>query len=123
MKPKKILIVDDEYLIRWAMVHTLSDAGYEVAAADDGLKAIEAAREGIFDFVITDLDMPGLGGWELLAMLLDLPIPPRVIVTSACGDRDNVNKVKEKGGWAFVEKSSSLIDGIKETLKEASIGG
>ncbi len=122
MKQKKILIVDDEYLIRWAILHTLSDAGYEVTAADNGLKAIEAAREGTFDFVITDLDMPGLGGWELLTLLLDLPTPPRVIVTSACGDQDSADKVKEKGGWAFVEKSSSLIDGIKERLKEACAG-
>jgi two-component system response regulator (stage 0 sporulation protein F) len=119
MKAKKVLVVDDEYLIRWAMVHTLSDAGYDVTATDDGLKAIETAREEAFDFVITDLDLPGLGGWELLAMLCNLPVPPRVIITSACGGEDKVRKVKEKGGLAFVEKSSSLMDGIKETLREA----
>jgi two-component system, NtrC family, nitrogen regulation response regulator NtrX len=122
MRPRTVLVVDDEYLIRWAIAHTLSDAGYEVTAAEDGLKAIEAAKEQNYDFVITDLDMPELGGWELLDVLLKLQAPPRVIVTSARIDHDNARKVKERGGWAYIEKSSSLIEGIKETLKAACAG-
>jgi two-component system, response regulator, stage 0 sporulation protein F len=122
MKTRKVLVVDDEYLIRWAIAHTLSDAGYQVMAAEDGLAAIETATGERFDFVITDLDMPGLGGWELLDRLLQLQTPPRVIVTSARMDHENMKKVKERGGWAYVEKSSTLMDGIKQTLKEACAG-
>jgi CheY-like chemotaxis protein len=122
MKPRRVLVVDDEYLIRWAISHTLAEAGYEVTAAEDGLKAMEATAGQSFDFVITDLDMPGLGGWELLEKLLTLETPPRVIVTSARVDRDNMRILKEKGGWAYVEKSSSLIEEIKETLKAACAG-
>jgi CheY-like chemotaxis protein len=122
MKPRRVLVVDDEYLIRWAISHTLAEAGYEVTAVEDGLQAMEATAGQSFDFVITDLDMPGLGGWELLEKLLTLETPPRVIVTSARVDRDNMRILKEKGGWAYVEKSSSLIEEIKETLKAACAG-
>jgi CheY-like chemotaxis protein len=117
MKTGKVLVADDEYLIRWAISHALADAGYEVTSVDDGLAAIEAAVTETFDFVITDLDMPCLGGWELLDRLLELRRPPRVIVTSARIDHDNGKRVKDRGGWAYIEKSSTLMEGIKEALK------
>jgi CheY-like chemotaxis protein len=119
MHTRKVLVVDDDYLIRWAVAHALSDAGYLVASADDGLAAMEKVTTESFDFVITDLDMPGLGGWELLDRLVRLHTPPRVIVTSARINDDNVRRVKERGGWAYIEKSSTLMEGIKETLKAA----
>ncbi len=123
MKPPRVLVVDDEYLIRWAVGRSLADAGYDVTSAEDGLEAIQTAMKENFDFVITDVDMPGMGGWELLERLLELKNPPRVIVTSGRIDRDNLNMVTERGGWAYLEKSSSLIDNIKETLKRARAEG
>ena len=119
IQPQRVLIVDDEYLIRWALAHALSEVGYEVSAAEDGWKALELAQKECFDFVVTDLLMPGLDGWKLLEKLCDLPAPPRVIVMTAHGDEDFPKKVQERGVWAYVEKSS-LIDGVKETLKKAA---
>ena len=116
---QKILIVDDEYLIRWALAQALSEAGYEVSAAEDGWKAFEMAQKECFDFVVTDLFMPGLDGWKLLEKLCRLPAPPRVIVMTAHGEEDYPKTVKERGGWAYVEKSC-LIDGVKETLRKAA---
>jgi len=116
VEPKKVLIVDDEYLIRWAVARTLLDLGYEVAAVGDGMKALEIATAKRFDFVITDLDMPGLHGWELMEMLLKSPSPPRVIIITAGTEEDNRKKTTERGGWAYIEKSSLLIDSIKEVL-------
>jgi DNA-binding response OmpR family regulator len=106
-------------LIRWALAHALSEAGYEVSAAEDGWKALQMAEKECFDFVVTDLVMPGLDGWKLLEKLCRLPAPPRVIVMTAHGDADYPKRVKENGGWAYVEKTS-LIDGVKETLREAA---
>jgi CheY-like chemotaxis protein len=120
MKTQTVLVVDDEYLIRWAISHALSDAGYEVSTAENGQKAIALTAGVRFDWVITDLEMPGVGGWELLDTLLQLKTPPRVIVTTARHEESNGQRVKEKGGWAYVEKSSRLIDGIKETMGAAS---
>jgi len=118
IQPQRVLIVDDDYLIRWALAQALSEAGYEVSAAEDGLKAFEMAEKESFDFVVTDLVMPGLDGWKLMEMLCCLPAPPLVIAISAHGEEDYPERVKEMGGLAYVEKSS-LIDGVRETLKRA----
>ncbi len=119
IQPQKVLIADDEYLIRWALAQSLSEAGYEVTAVEDGLKALAAAQKESFDFVVTDLAMPGLDGWQLLEMLLRLQTPPRVIVITAQAEENCRRKVKERGGWAYVDKDC-LITGVKEVLKAAS---
>src|SRR3990172_3797780 len=62
----RILIADDEYLIRWSLSEALSQEGYEVLAVEDGQKAIEASRTQQFDFIITDLVMPEADGWQVL---------------------------------------------------------
>lgn len=119
IQPRKVLIVDDEYLIRWALAQSLSEAGYEVTAVEDGCKALEAARQESFDFVVTDLSMPELDGWQLLEILVRLPKPPRVIVITSQGEENCCQRVKERGAWAYVEKDS-LISGVREALKAAS---
>jgi DNA-binding NtrC family response regulator len=54
INPLKILIADDEFLIRWSLSQALSQEGYEVVSVDNGRKAIEAAKIQQFDFIITD---------------------------------------------------------------------
>jgi CheY-like chemotaxis protein len=72
-----------------------------------------------FDFVVTDLSMPGLDGWQLLEKLVQLKRSPRVIVITAQGEEDHPRKVKERGGWAYAEKDLSLIPKIREALRKA----
>jgi CheY-like chemotaxis protein len=116
MHTPKVLIVDDEFLIRWSLVQLLSEEEYEVTAVEDGWKAIEIARVEHFDFVITDLSMPGLDGWGLLDKLMEFQFPPRVIIMTADAEEDHRRTIKEKGGWGYVEKSY-LIQDIKKILK------
>jgi CheY-like chemotaxis protein len=73
-----------------------------------------------FDFVVTDLSMPGLNGWQLLEKLMKLKASPRVIVITAQRQEDCARTVKERGGWAYVEKDLSLIPEVKKALKKAS---
>ena len=115
----KVLVVDDDDLIRWSLVRFLSHAGYEVTTAVNGLEALTIAGTLHFDFVITDLCMPELDGWKLLDKLMQLQPPPRVIVMSAHEERDDHRMVKEKGGWAYLEKSG-LLDRIIEALVNGS---
>jgi DNA-binding NtrC family response regulator len=110
------LIADDEYLIRWSLSQALSQEGYEVIAVEDGKKAIEAAKAQCFDFIITDLVMPELEGWEVLEIAKQIEPPPRVIIITAHG-KDETRKIAiEKGAWAYVEKPY-IIDNIKDLLK------
>jgi CheY-like chemotaxis protein len=105
-------------LIRWSLAHILSQAGYDVTAVEDGLEAFEVASSQHFDCVITDLSMPGLNGWELLDRLAAFKPAPRVIVITGQEETGYRTIVKEKGAFAFVEKSY-LIDEIRDALKEA----
>ena len=113
----RILIADDEFLIRWSLTQALSQEGYDVIAVEDGGKAIEAIRAQHFDLIITDLVMPELNGWKVLDILQETHPPPRVIIITAHGREDTERMVKEKGAWAYVEKPY-IIDQIKKILRE-----
>ncbi len=67
----RILVVDDEYLVRSVVTRTLRAEGYDVIEARDGRTAIECFEEvgGAIDVVLTDLIMPGIGGRELVGEL------------------------------------------------------
>ena len=99
----KVLVVDDEFLIRSSHGQFLASEGYEVMTAENGLKGLEMAGAEHFDFVITDLSMPGLDGWELLDNLMKFSSPPRVIVITGQDTEGNRRRVQEKGGWGYVD--------------------
>jgi two-component system cell cycle response regulator CpdR len=65
----RILVVDDEPMVRALIARALSDEGYEVVAVANGRAALEVARraEGEFDLIVTNNYMPGLNGEELIA--------------------------------------------------------
>ena len=106
-------------MIRWSLSQALSQEGYEVLAVEDGKKAVEMTKAQHFDFIITDLVMPELEGWEVLEVVREIHPPPRVIIITAHGKEDTEQMAKRKGAWAYVEKPF-IIDKIKEILKEDS---
>ena len=112
------MIADDEYLIRWSLSQALSQEGYEVIAVEDGKKAIEAAKAQRFDFIITDLVMPELEGWEVLEAIRQSQLQPlpRVIIITAHGKDEARKTAIEKGAWAYLEKPY-IIERIKDILK------
>ena len=116
IKPRKILIADDEYLIRWSLSQALSQQGYEVFSAENGTKAIEAIKAEPFDYIITDLLMPETDGWRVLDTARQTWPQPRVIVITAHGKEGTREMAKEKGAWAYIEKPY-VLDKIKELLK------
>lgn len=65
----KILVVDDEAPIANVVAMKLRNAGFQVTVALDGVEAYESAKADRPDFLITDLQMPGMSGLELVARL------------------------------------------------------
>jgi len=116
----KVLVADDEFLIRWSLTQALCQEGYEVISVENGRKAIEVAKAQQFHFIITDLVMPELDGWEVLEMAIQTQPPPRVIIITARGNEDTGRIAKEKGAWAYVEKPY-IIDKIKEILNSSTL--
>jgi signal transduction histidine kinase/ActR/RegA family two-component response regulator len=62
----RVLVVDDDESVRDMLKDILGVAGHAVSVAEDGYQALERLHEGRFDFVCTDLGMPGMNGWELV---------------------------------------------------------
>jgi two-component system response regulator (stage 0 sporulation protein F) len=79
----RILVVDDEFLIRQVVSALLTRRGYEIAQAEDGIEALELTKQLEFDLVITDMIMPGMDGCELIRRLRDREYPTRYLLISA----------------------------------------
>ena len=113
--PLRILIADNELLIRWSLDQALSQKGYEVFSAENGRKAVEAIEKQTFDFIITDVMMPELDGWKVLEAAHRAWPRPRVIIMTT-HEKDVKNMAHKKGAWAYVEKPY-LFEKIEELLK------
>jgi len=96
---RKVLVVDDEPLVRAAMFRQLRSLGAEVAGAGDGNEGLSRVRAERFDVVLLDLSMPGMPGTEVLAELRGDPASPPVIVVSG-----NVPTSGLAGAAAVLEK-------------------
>ena len=100
---KKVLIVDDATTMRELVKFTLTKAGFEVIAAEDGAIGLKAALEHKPDLVVTDLNMPNMNGLELAAQLKqsdETKNIPILMLTTEAG-KDYAAKGKEIGilGW------------------------
>jgi two-component system response regulator HydG len=104
MKKARILIVDDEPAARSGLEKLLKTSDYDVAAAADGVEALEIATTFAPDVVVTDLKMPNMDGMTLLAKLREQDRDLPVIVTTAFGDLSNAVDAMRKGAADFITK-------------------
>jgi DNA-binding NtrC family response regulator len=104
MTKTRILVVDDDDNLRWVLQTQLEDAGYEVAAAQDGPAALASIQESRPALVLTDLKMPGMSGLELLEQIRaeepDLP----VIVITAFGTIQSAVEAVKAGAYDYLTK-------------------
>jgi two-component system nitrogen regulation response regulator GlnG len=112
----KVLVADDELLIRWAISEALKREGHETKIVEDGAKALESMEKEEFDFVVTDLFMPGTDGWAVLERARTAYPCMKVIIITARGSRETEEKAREMGAYGYVEKPD-IIDGIKTLVK------
>jgi two-component system, cell cycle response regulator DivK len=82
---KRILVVDDEAMMRDIVTSFLESEGYEVESASAGDEALQAIRRHPPHLAVLDLCMPGMTGWELIAQLKGMPDAPGVVVMSGMG--------------------------------------
>jgi DNA-binding NtrC family response regulator len=93
----KILVVDDEQLVRWFLDRALKKGGHEVITASGIGEAVERLRADRFDLLFVDLRMPEGSGTELIRQLDALPYRPQVIVCSAYITTDLENEFTRNG--------------------------
>lgn len=113
---RRVLVAEDETLIRLDIVEILIGAGYEVVAqADDGEQAVELAREHDPELVVMDVKMPVMDGITAATTIAEEQIAPVVMLT-AFSQRDLVESAREAGAMAYVVKpftENDLIPAIE----------
>ena len=107
-KVARILVAEDEALIRLDLVEMLTEAGYEVVAqATNGLEAIALAKEFKPDLAILDVKMPELDGISAAQEIIE--ISP-VLMLTAFSQRELVERARDAGVMAYVVKPFSIND-------------
>ncbi len=125
LRRKRVLVVDDSLTVRELERKLLSNRGYEVAVAVDGMDAWNVLRAESFDLVITDIDMPRMDGIELVsrikreARLQQIP----VMVVSYKDREQDRQRGLEAGADYYLAKGSfqdaALLDAVQDLIGEA----
>jgi len=102
--PVRVVIAEDEALIRLDLAEMLAEEGYDVVAqASDGEQAIALVTEHRPDVVLMDIKMPRLDGLEAASRIADQRLAPVVLLT-AFSQRDLVERAREAGAMAYLVK-------------------
>jgi len=114
----KVMVVDDEFLLRSMLKDALEDAGHTVVLAEDGQAALARAKAEAPDCIVLDIMMPGLDGYETCAALKADPqlaaIP--VILISATTDLRVIDRAEQVGAATVLPKPVPI-----EQLEQALI--
>jgi len=118
-KRKRVLVVDDSLTVRELERKLLSNHGYDVEIAVDGMDGWNAVRTGHFDLVITDVDMPRMDGIELVTLVTKDPnLKSLPVMIVSYKDRDEDRQRGLEAGAAYYLTKGSFHD---ETLFHAVV--
>ena len=116
-QPLRVLVVDDHPIWRDGVARDLEAAGFTVCGtAGDGAQALRIAGATRPDVVLLDLQLPDLSGVEVARRLVAADQPPRILVLSASGERQDVLDAMTAGATGYLVKSASaaeLVDGVR----------
>ena len=118
MAEERILIVDDEYLIRWTLQQNLEKEGYEVLLAESGEEALLKLQKEVPDLVLLDIQLPGMDGFEVLERILTMDQDVVTIMITAYEDVDRVVKAMQSGALDYITKPFNL-DKIRLSIRKA----
>ena len=104
----RILVVDDEVDTCANLSDILSDLGYEVDVAYDGLGALELVNQKTYDVALLDLKMPGMNGLELYRRIKQLEAGTVAIVVTAYANSNAADDALAAGAWKIVSKPVNL---------------
>jgi CheY-like chemotaxis protein len=108
----RILVIDDEEIVRNTVIRMLRSMGYQVEACSDGHEGVEHYRNhpGQVDLVILDLVMPRIGGREVFHMLKAIDPAVRVVLTSGFTRHEVTDELLSEGALGFIGKPMRIED-------------
>ncbi|MFS0764371.1 response regulator transcription factor [Peribacillus phoenicis] len=120
---KRILLAEDEEVLRMLVVDTLEDEDYEVDEAADGMEAVQLLESNAYDLIILDYMMPGYTGLEIIEKIKSSEIKNqgKILMLSAKSQQFEQERILEAGADYFMAKPFSplkLIEKIEVILHE-----
>jgi DNA-binding NtrC family response regulator len=119
MKRGKILVVDDEDIVRTSCSRTLTPGGFEVKLAKNGREGLNMMGEEAFDIVLTDLKMPDMDGIEVLRKIKEDWPEVEVIIITGYQTVDTAVKSIKLGAFDYIEKPftpDALMNAVSKAL-------
>lgn len=104
----KILIIDDEKVIRATLKEILEYEKYEISEAQDGEQGLKMIQEQEYDLVLCDVKMPKMDGLEVLEKVAEMDKQPQFIMISAHGTIETAVEATKKGAFDFIPKPPDL---------------
>jgi DNA-binding NtrC family response regulator len=123
-KKEKILIVDDEKIIRESLFNWFENEGYFVEAAENGEAGLKKYLGEKFDLILVDLKMPGIGGLELLKEIKKIDINTVVIMMTAYASVSTAIAALKEGAYDYVTKPvdpDELTHMVKKALEQKAL--
>jgi len=108
MRFNKILVVDDEHLIRWSLDQNLKKQGYEVVMAGTGEDALRMVCEQQPDLVLLDIQLPGISGIEVLEKIKEIDDDIIVIMLTAHSGLETAVNAMRLGAYDYISKPFNL---------------
>lgn len=115
----KILVIDDERAIRNSLAEILTDEGYDVEVAEDGVAGLAKAESEKYSVIFCDIKMPNMDGLEFLDAIREKGIDSAIVMISGHGDISTAVECIKKGAFDFIEKPLDL-NKILITIKNAT---
>lgn len=104
MQSLRILVVDDEAVVRDSLTQWFKEDGHEVRAASGGREALEAVRESTWDLALIDIKMPGMDGLELERRILEVAPDVTIIMMTAYASVKTAVRALKDGAYDYVTK-------------------
>ena len=120
----KILVVDDEKIVRESLFHWFEDEGYAVDTAHDGLDALKQFDKGKYDLILLDMKMPGMSGIELLTKIKEIDKDCVVILITAFASVPTAIQALKEGAYDYVTKPvdpDELNNLVKNAIEQKSL--
>jgi len=118
MPKQRILVIDDDKLIRWSLSQRLSKEGYEVETAEFGREGLDKFRDFTPDLTLLDLKIPDLDGMEILKKIKTLDEGTLVVVITAFGEIDSAVSAIKLGAYDYIKKPFN-VDEMMHLIRKA----
>ena len=116
--PHRIIVIDDDESSRESISSYLKDLDFESYSAEDGFKGMELVKMKNPDLVITDINMPGMNGIEVLTKIKEFDNLIQVIVITAFDDMNSTITAMQQGAYDYIEKPIDILR-LKLSIKRA----